>query len=168
MMKAIRGLALVTAALLAQTGFADTSEHVLYGNLGFSEGGVAFGAEYEYTGKPDFGLGGSLRIYQKDKDRKSGAAAGGMVVGGFIRPHFTKKAWDFYVSPGLAIITIDSPSNPPGDTTTLGPILALGLLYDLNGKFALGFSSQSAWVWFDEDYRGHVVQDMLVSLRINL
>lgn len=148
------------------TGPITSGLHSIYGAVGFTEGGFALGADYEYMGFSTFGLGGYLRMYQKDEDR--GTAGNGVVTfGAFVRPHFSKKEWDFYVSPGFGIISIDAVGRTPGDSTTAGPSLALGLLYELTSTVSLGVENMRSWVWFDEDYRGLVVNDMMFKFRLN-
>lgn len=141
------GLTLSGAAFAQDYGL---SKHAVYGAFGFGPGGFALGADYEYLGKKDYGIGGYVRMYQKDDDH---GVPGVTTFGGFIRPHFNKKAWDFYVSPGFGIISIDSTSNNPGDSTTLAASLGLGLLYDLTGTAAIGVENMRHFVWFDKDWR---------------
>ena len=148
-------------SLISIEGFAQ-GKNAVYGGLGFTEGGASLGADYEYLGLSEFGVGGYARMYSKDKDR---SAAGVMAIGGFIRPHFNKKSWDMYMSPGFAILQIDGTSKPPGDATTLGPSLAIGLMYDINANVALGIENMRQWVWFDDDYRGSLINDFMLRFR---
>ncbi|MGE0762032.1 MAG: hypothetical protein AB7N80_02015 [Bdellovibrionales bacterium] len=164
MKNSLRLMMILALSSMAAPAFANSS---IYGAFGFTEGGFALGVDYEYTGMGDYGVGGYVRIYQKDDDTSGGTSAGLTTVGAFIRPHFNKKKWDMYVSPGLAIIQIDGVSNPPGDSTTLGPSMALGLLYEMTGSVALGVESMSTWVWFDEDYRGQVMEDLMLRFRMS-
>lgn len=160
---AIAALSLATSTFAQDFGY---TKNALYGGFGFTEGGFSLGVDYEYTGHRDFGFGGYARIYPKDDSgtlRKEGVTT----FGAFVRPHFNKKAWDFYVSPGLAIISISSIySSNPGDATTLGPSLALGLLYEINSNVALGIENMRTWVWFDNDWRGLRIDDLMFKFRV--
>jgi len=147
----------------AQSDFG-FSRHSVYGAVGFTAGGVALGADYEYNSSRSFGIGGYVRMYQKD-DENPGQSSGLTTFGGFIRPHFTKKDWDLYVSPGLGIMSIDAVGTGD-DSTTLGASLAIGLLYDINGKASIGAESMSHHVWFEEDYRGQILEDLMVKFRM--
>lgn len=151
-------LAIATTSSGALASDYGLTKHNVYGGLGFVTGGFGLGVDYENMSLKDFGMGGYVRMYQKEDDR---TAPGYMILGGFIRPHFNKKAWDFYVSPGFAIIMLDDNSKTASganktanDSTTFGPSLAIGLLYDLNGTVAIGFENMRHWIWFDEDWRG--------------
>ncbi len=157
------GLALSGAAFAQDYGL---SKHAVYGAFGFGPGGFALGADYEYLGKKDYGIGGYVRMYQKDDDR---GVPGVTAFGGFIRPHFNKKAWDFYVSPGFGIINIDDNNASPGDATTFAASLAFGLLYDLTGTAAIGVENMRHFIWFDKDWRvlGPLVADtLLIKFRV--
>lgn len=159
---------LILALLIAPQSFAQDyglTKHAIYGAVGFTRGGVALGADYEYTGNSDYGVGGLVRMYQK-KDNPSGIldADGLMVLGGFVRPHFTKKSWDLYVSPGLGLISYDSVNGE--DTTTLGAFLGLGLMYELTSSASIGVENMQTHVWFNEDTRGLVMSDLMVRFRM--
>jgi hypothetical protein len=157
---------LMFGAATASAQSYGSSQHAIYGGFGFTEGGFGLGVDYEYLGLSDFAIGGFVRIYEKD-DEAPGTSPGLTTFGAFIRPHFSKKAWDFYVSPGLAIISIDSYSNAVDDATTLGPVLAIGLMYELNASVALGVESMSTWVWLEEDWRGQIMEDMMLRFRVS-
>lgn len=159
-------MVLMFGAATASAQSYGSSQHAIHGGFGFMNGGFALGVDYEYMGMSDFGLGGFVRIYEKD-DEAPFSYPGLTTFGAFIRPHFSKKAWDFYVSPGLAIISIDSYTATVDDVTTLGPVMAIGLMYELNGSVALGVESMSTWVWFDEDWRGQVMEDMMLRFRVS-
>jgi hypothetical protein len=172
-------LLLVTmlAALGAHTASAQsygTANHAIYGGFGFTAGGFSLGIDYENMSKVDYGLGGYLRMYQKEDDSNVGQNSPGVTaVGAFIRPHFSKKAWDFYVSPGVAILSIDSnepkAANNRDDATTLGPSLGIGLLYEMSSSVALGVENMKHWVWFEEDWRGIVgyIDDFQLRFRMS-
>ena len=100
----MKKIILVLSLIIPVISFASVNESTLdlnsysaYGNFGFWEGGVAIGGDIEYGFDRTYGLGGSFRYYTKDSDK--GARGGGssfLILGGFVRPHFNRKAWDFY------------------------------------------------------------------------
>lgn len=145
---------------------AKAYDHAIYGAFGINEGGFALGVDYEHLGLGDFGVGGLVRLYQKDDDNTDGLTSNGYtVIGGFIRPHFSKKNWDLYFSPGLAIIQVDSASSR-SDKTTLGGIFGVGLMYELSGNIALGVENMGTWVWFAESFRGKAMDDLMFKFRL--
>ena len=161
-------LATVISSLASAQDYSP-SKNSIYGGLGFTEGGLGIGVDYEYNGLRDFGVGGYVRIYQKD-DKGTNQKEGITTLGGFIRPHFTKKSWDLYVSPGFGLIMIDSQytgTNQPGDTTGLGTSLAIGLMYEISNSVALGVENMRTWMWFSEDWRGLRVDDMMLRFRMS-
>ncbi len=137
--------------------------HSILGNITFAQGGLGLGADYEYAYSRTHGIGGYARMYQKDDDR---GANGIVAIGGFIRPHFNKKSWDLYLSPGLAIISVDG-TGTRKDVTTLGASLALGLLYQVSPTIAFGIENMKHYVWFDADYRGLVMDELSLKLRVS-
>ena len=166
MAKFLLSLLLILGASSASAQSYGSANSAIYGGFGFSEGGFALGADYEYMGFTDFGIGGFVRMYEKD-DEDPFSHEGLTTFGAFIRPHFSKKSWDLYVSPGIAIINIDSYSNDIDDATTLGPVLAIGLMYEMSGAVALGVESMSTWVWFEEDWRGQREEDFMLRFRVS-
>ncbi|MBX7231683.1 MAG: hypothetical protein K1X29_06320 [Bdellovibrionales bacterium] len=159
-------LSLVTIPMVAVAQNNQSNPHVIYGALGFTEGGLAVGGDYEYTGHKDFGVGGYFRLYQKDD---SGISKEGIsTIGGFLRTHLYRKPWDFYLSPGFGIVAINSNSRSLDDTTSLGPSLSIGLLYELNKNVEIGVENMRTWVWLDSTWHGLRVDDLLFKVRINL
>lgn len=147
----------------AQSDFGSLgSPHSVYGNFGFTEGGFALGADYEYAADPTFGIGGYTRFYKKDSELPK-TTPGYFTFGAFIRPHFNRKNWDLYVSPGFGVISIDGTT----DKTTVGPSLAIGLLYQVQSQIAIGVENMKHYVWFSEDYRGLVVNDFMIKAEIS-
>ncbi len=140
------------------------SQHSLLVNLGFSEGGMALGADYENGANRTFGWGGYLRLYPDNDDRDLGNAAQINAFGAFIRPHFTRQAWDLYVSPGFGIVQYERGSV---DETSFGPILMLGLLYQFSGQMAFGVEQTSIYAWMNEDIRGKVSDELLGKFRFS-
>lgn len=154
-------LSLLTA--LSAQAQSLNSQHSVYGNIGFTEGGLGLGADYEYAADATFGIGGYTRFYKKDSEQPV-TAPGYFTFGAFIRPHFNRKNWDLYVSPGIGIISIDGSQ---GDKTTLGPSLGIGLLYQIQNQIAIGVENMKHYVWFSDDYRGLAVNDLMIKARVN-
>lgn len=129
---------------------------------GFSGGGLALGADFEYAADRTYGLGGMARFYQKDEDR---GQDGYMVIGAFIRPHFHRRAWDLFITPGLAIVNVDDTGG--NDATSLGPFMSYGVLYQFSETAAFGLDNSVYTIWFDDDYRGVVLEDVMFRARFS-
>ncbi|MCC7403582.1 MAG: hypothetical protein IT288_04210 [Bdellovibrionales bacterium] len=151
---------LKTHAASSETTY-DIYNHAAYATLGFWEGGLVIGGEYEYAFDRTFGLGGLARYYSKDNDK---GAPSIFVLGGFVRPHFNRREWDLYVSPGFNLMMIDSQRD---DETVLGPSITLGLLYQGGRSVAFGIDSTSFAGWFNDDFRGVILTDVMAKARFS-
>ncbi len=147
-------------AITSEAAF-DNYNHGIYAQLGFWEGGIALGGDYEYAYDRTFGIGGTARYYSRDNDRSSGRISR-FVMGAFIRPHFNKRAWDFYVSPGFNLMFLDGPKD---DTTVIGPSISFGLLYQFKNNIAFGVENNQYYCWFNDDYRGALLFDLMAKFR---
>ena len=120
-----RGLATALTVLLftslAQAEFP-FGKSAITGGLSMQQDGPAIGIEFEHAKDRTFGIGGQLRIYPADEEK---GYTGGYLLGGFIRPHFNRQAWDFYVSPGFALgnIKFMGDDGKKDDETMFGPSL---------------------------------------------
>jgi hypothetical protein len=158
-------LALVFTASLARAEFSEGSKS-LTPLLGFSAGGIAVGLDFEYAHDRTYGLGGYFRMYPED-DETGKENNGYTAFGGFIRPHFNRQAWDFYVSPGFGFLSVEPGVDGLDDETLLGPSLSIGLLYEVSPTMSIGFDHMNLYGWFGEnDYRGHVYEEILAQLRL--
>lgn len=143
------------------SSFESVSKHAAYAATGFSEGGFSIGLDYEYSMRPTYGVGGYTRFYGKDDARP---ANGLFTAGAFIRPHFKRQAWNFYVSPGFGIVSIQARGD---STTSLGPSIAFGLLYQVQRQIAIGVENMKTHVWFSQRYRGQVMDDLMLKARVS-
>ncbi|NQZ02257.1 MAG: hypothetical protein HRT45_16490 [Bdellovibrionales bacterium] len=166
-LKAAFFLALVASAASAQAEYSEsafsTYDHSAWGSIGFTEGGLALGGDYEYAADRTYGAGGLTRFYQSDEDR---GARGIFLFGGYVRPHFHRRAWDLFVTAGMAIININD-EVADEQSTTLGPVFGLGVLYQVSKVMAVGVESLGTYVWFDEDFRGKVMDDAMLRVRFS-
>lgn len=155
-------LAFVGISAHAQETANPTAQHAILVNWGFTAGGMALGADYENGIHRTFGIGGYIRMYPDGDDDNPAAEVN--AFGAFIRPHFTRQAWDFYVSPGFGFVSVD---NGNDDESTLGPIFMVGLLYQFSGPMAFGVEQTHIYAWLDEDIRGEVMSEMLAKFRFS-
>lgn len=146
---------------IASAEFAE-GKNALLVNFGFTRGGMALGLDYEYGAHRTFGLGGYFRMYPDHRDPN---ADGITTIGGFIRPHFNRQAWDLYFSPGFGMISVD-PASGADEETLIGPSLAIGLLYEFSPAISFGVEQMNLYSWFGEnDYRGGVSEEFLAKFR---
>ena len=165
-LKMFFGFSVVLASLLTSAvASADFEEgkSALLVNFGVTKGGAAMGLDYEFGYARTYGLGAYFRMYPKDN---SVGAPGMTALGAFIRPHFNRQNWDFYLSPGFGFVAYQGANNTP-DATLLGPSLALGLLYDFNNKISFGVEETNLYSWMGKDrYRGHLSNDLMAKFRV--
>ena len=131
--------------------------------FGMGTGGFNFGVGYDYMYNQAQSLGGHFHYYSKD-DKKG--ANGVMIIGATTGFHFFKGDWDFALTPSLDIVNIDGVDKTKGSKTGFGPGLSVGLLTALNEKVSLGFDFVHHYVWFGDDYRGKVIDDLNVKVRV--
>lgn len=145
---------LIVAGLMGSSAFAIGRNQVGV-NAGFNRGGFTLGGDYEYLMKRQYGFGGFARFFQKD----SGQGANGLFIfGGNARLHQVIEEFDFSVAPGMAIVSID-PAGNGESKVSVGPSFSLAVTYQLNDRVALGLENSRYYVWFDENYRGIVMDD---------
>lgn len=153
-------LLLASASAYAEEAVNTASKHNFLVNLGYTHGGVAFGADYENAYHKTYGLGGYVRMYGDNKDTSQGDLT---TFGIFIRPHFTRQSWDFYVSPGFGFVQEEIASD---DESYFGPSMAVGLLYQVNYNMAVGFENFQIYGWFGDDKAvGQRSDEMLAKFR---
>lgn len=135
--------------------------------VSMAKGGFSIGASYEYMLDPSTGVGGQLRTFQKH-DTGPNLYPGVTILGAIGAAHFYKKNWDLSFTPSFNIISVDSyaaSGTKPGDATTMGPGLSVGLTWAINQHVGLGFDYSNYWVWFQEDWRGPIVNDLAFRLK---
>jgi hypothetical protein len=153
-------LGLQSRAIAQEPTVNTTSPHNVLVNFGWTNSGMGIGVDYERAYHRTFGLGGYFRIYNDDANENSGL----MTVGAFIRPHFTRQAWDFYVSPGFGLVQQDLNAN--NDETYFGPSLAIGLIYQWNYEMAFGVENMQIYGWFGDDaVKGMQSNELLAKFR---
>ena len=142
---------------------AKASHHNGAVTLGFGSGGTSFGLGYEYMYDQSAGVGGHMRIYQKD-DTSPGTSNGLTIAGASMSHHFYKRSWDLSLSPSFNIINIDS-VRPNGSKSTMGPGLSISIMTQITDMISIGFDNSRFWVWFNDEYRGLAIDDFAFRLR---
>lgn len=155
-------LILSSAVSFADDEVANTSsKHQFLVNMGYTKGGIAFGADYENNFHRTYGVGGYVRMYGDNTDLSQGDIT---TFGVFVRPHFTRQSWDLYVSPGFGFVQEELSGN--NDESYFGPSLAVGLMYQFNYSLAIGVENFQIYGWFgDDNVVGQRSDELLAKLR---
>ncbi len=136
--------------------------------VSMARGGAALGAAYEYMYEGSTGLGAHIRTFAKETGAGKFASPGMMIVGAQLGHHFFKKRWDLAFTPSFNLISIDShvasPPNP-GDSTTFGPGMSIGLTWQITDRISAGFDYTNYWAWLDSDWAGHLISDMALKVK---
>ncbi len=159
----LTALFLTFSSLIFSVAFADLplGKNALLVNFGVAKGGPALGLDFEHGYDHTYGIGGYFRINPDDKDNN---ANGLTAVGAFVRPHFSRQAWDLYVSPGFGLIFY-KPVNDSSQTL-MGPSLAIGLLYEFSPAVSFGAETMTFASWIGKNaYRGHLEDDLMAKFR---
>ncbi len=148
---------LFTHLSIAQAEFAkyriDDGSQYVHGLLGFGAGGISLGADYEMGMDQNVGWGGSLRYYPENT---ATTATRIFYLGAFIRPHWPRNSWDFYISPGAGL----SMAKRKDDSETLiTPSLAIGTSYAFSQSLTVGVESMTIHGITSDKFRG------VISLR---
>ncbi len=134
-------------------------------DLGFALGGADLGADYEYGYSMNYSVGAYLRDIPDSTG--STMASGLTTFGAFIRPHFSKANWDFYVSPGFGLVSykrVNSSANT-NNYTLFGPSFAVGLLYELTPNMSVGAEDMSIYGWWNSNVSGLLNEDLTAKFR---
>ena len=150
---------------VARAGGVPLGQNAINADLGFSPGGADLGVDYEYGYAMTYSVGAYLRAVP---DNTSSPLANGLTTfGAFIRPHFSKANWDFYVSPGFGLVSykqVES-NTKTNNYTLLGPSFAVGLLYELTPTMSIGAEEMSIYGWWNSNVSGLLNQDLTAKFR---
>ncbi len=134
------------------------------GQVGFgSHGGLGLGATWERMWEEDISSGATFKFFQKN-DNQSQYPEDFFFIGGFIRPHFVHKSWNFYLSPGLGFSQINYLKNTD---TVLTLSMTIGVLFVHNHEWTFGVEHSDYQAAFNEDY-GAFASDTLFIIRHEL
>jgi hypothetical protein len=146
------GQMLLALALYSTSATAQTAKVI----AGMGKGGPIVGGDYELpdTATESYGLFG--RLHSKDRDN---GAAGIIAFGGFFKIKALQGPYEFFMSPGLAIMSHDL-----NDTELLiGPSLSYGFSASLDSQLSVGVTNQKLYSWLGE-YKGLIDDSLLVHV----
>lgn len=147
----------------AHAGGIPEGHNAINADLAFSKGGADLGLDYEYGYDRTYSVGGYLRVIP-DSTSNVSLQNGVTTFGVFVRPHFSRANWDFYVSPGFGLISEKYVANS-STYTMLGPSFAVGLLYELSPNMSVGAEEMSVYGWFNSTAGGLASQDLTAKFR---
>ncbi len=156
-------LGLVVCPNFARAGGVPEGHNAINADLGFSKGGADLGFDYEYGYDRTYSVGGYLRVIP-DSTSNDALQNGVTTFGVFVRPHFSRANWDFYVSPGFGLISEKYVVNS-STYTMLGPSFAVGLLYELNPNMSVGAEEMAVYGWFNSTAGGLTNEDLTAKFR---
>ena len=160
---AIMAVSLIAVPRIAHAGGVPEGDNAVNADLGFSRGGADLGLDYEYGYARTYSVGGYLRVIP---DSTSSNQNGVTTFGVFVRPHFSRGNWDFYVSPGFGLVSEKYvQGNNTNTYTMLGPSFAVGLMYDLTPNMAVGAEQMDIYGWFNSTAGGDINQDLTAKFR---
>lgn len=146
----------------------DEGGQYIHGALGFGEGGLALGADYEMGLEANLGVGGLVRYYS-GMNTTEGSAPRIFFAGGFVRPHWNRNKWDFYFSPGLGFSLVKlSTSTISDDESLLTPITSIGTSWAFSDSMSIGVEMTTIYGITSDAWRGPISQDFMAKLKLSL
>ncbi|MES2769752.1 MAG: hypothetical protein V4596_11465 [Bdellovibrionota bacterium] len=114
--------------------------------LGFTQGAIHLGADFEMKKTNLYGLGGYFFMQTDDKDA---AVSEVMALGANMPIHMlTDSNIDVYVAPGFGIAMVDTGLE---DETTFGPSLKIGADYKVSATAKVGVQYSKYFNWMTDD-----------------
>ena len=144
---------LVAGVLLSSFAFAQSGyNNELNGQIGFTSGALAIGADYAHPANDVMGFGGYFFL-QTEKDKASVQQV--LALGGMLKINVLKKSnVNVYVSPGFGLAIINDVPTGGGDTddkTVVGPSMKIGAQYYVSSKVKVGVERFMVTNWFDDE-----------------
>ena len=146
----------------------DEGGQYLHAALGFGQGGIAMGADYENGLEASVGWGGLFRFYS-GLNATTGSEPRIFFLGGFVRPHWNRNKWDFYFSPGIGFSMIKLTTPVISDSETLlTPIFSIGTSWAFSNTMSIGMESTTIYGITSDQWRGPISQDVMAKFKISL
>ncbi len=164
-------LLLVSASAYAQRGAVRTnndysssmSSTAATGYLGFGQGALNIGADFEAAMSNDAGVGGYFMLMTKAEKNNVDIRPQIIAFGGEAKVHYRPGAWDFYGTPGFGIAMIDMNNQ---DETTFGPSMRIGVLYALSPSLSVGLEQATFFNWLSKDAGAESFETSNVAARM--
>ena len=163
---------LVSASAYAQRGGVRSSNDFsssmsgtsVTGYLGFGQGALNIGGDFESAMSSDAGIGGYFMLLT-DAERSNATIRSQVIAfGAQAKVHYRPGAWDFYGTPGFGIAMIDDNNN---DETTFGPSMRIGVLYALTPALSVGLEHATFFNWFSKDVNAESLETANAAVRMS-
>jgi Outer membrane protein beta-barrel domain len=134
------------------------------GYLGFGQGALNIGADFEAAMSSDAGVGGYFMLLT-DAERNNATIRSQVIAfGAQAKVHYRPGDWDFYGTPGFGIAMIDNNTN---DETTFGPSMRIGVLYALTPTLSVGIEHATLFNWFSKDVGAESLETSNAAFRMS-
>jgi hypothetical protein len=130
---------------MSHNSYSGSGDNNIYAKLVPYDDSVGVGLAYEKAHGSAFGFGGNLLVLPEKKSR---GVPGLTAIGGNVFLHFPVDVVDFYVSPGLNLMIMQSVE----DKTTIGGSLTFGTLAQVSSNFAVGLEFMMYHPWFQKEF----------------
>lgn len=134
------------------------------GYLGFGQGALNIGADFESAISSDAGVGGYFMLLT-DAERSNVTIRPQVIAfGAQAKVHYRPGSWDFYGTPGFGIAMLDANND---DETTFGPSMRIGVLYALSPTLSVGIEHATFFNWFSKDVGAESLETSNAAFRMS-
>lgn len=169
--------ALAVALLVSSTAFAQrgnvrssndfsssASNTAVTGYLGFGQGALNIGADFESAMNSDVGVGGYFMLFTDAENNNVNIRPQVITFGGQAKVHYRTGDWDLYGAPGFGITMVDNNNN---DETTIGPSMRFGVLYSFTPRLSVGLEHVTLFNWFSKQAGFESLESSNAAIRMN-
>jgi hypothetical protein len=141
---------IIATLLISGTAFAKEGNFAR-GIIGFSQGALNIGADYEKL-NDNTGVGGYILFSGDEEDAGKSEV---LTIGAMVTAHvYSTEKLDFYVAPGFGFAQIEPVLGD--DESTFGPSIKAGVEYTINNKVSAGIQHFFFYNWMSDEVQDHV------------
>ena len=141
--------ALAFCVLTAGTFSAQAQDKSVRALLGFRQGALHIGADFEAKQTSLYGFGGYFFMQTEQDGANEAAVAEVMAIGGNVPLHLLNDSnLDLYVAPGFGIAMVEQGT---ADETTFGPSLKMGAEYKVSPTVKVGAQYSKYFNWMSDE-----------------
>ena len=162
---------LISASAYAQRGtvrsnndYSSVKGTSATGYLGFGQGALNIGGDFEAAMSNDAGFGGYFMLMTDAEKNNSDIRAQIIAFGGEAKVHYRPGSWDFYGTPGFGIAMVDFNNQ---DETTFGPSMRIGVLYGLTPTLSVGIEHATFFNWFSKELTAESFETSNIAARMS-
>jgi hypothetical protein len=143
--------------------YTNDRQAYLWAGLGLSAGVLDGNVDYEHIYDEGFGVGGSLKVYNEQKL----TTERGWSCSGFIRPHFSQKSWDFFITPGLGLSQYEN-SDDKLNLTLIIATFGTGIMLGVNQNVTVGVETTTEYNLFSDKVGSCIRNAFMFKARFSL